>query len=141
MHKQVLEISDLHPSIQASSAALLLSGHYAQAIFEAFKTVELRVRELSGLDLTGQDLMAQALNGDQPIISVATEAGISGRDEQVGFRFMLMGAMTGIRNPKAHENVDQRDPVVTMEYLAFASLLLGRLDGADVRRPDGPRDP
>lgn len=129
-----LDLADFHPSIRAASAGLLRNRYYAQAIFEAFKLVELRVRELSGLELNGQKLMAAALDGNRPIISVASEVGASGRDEQIGFRLMLMGAMTGIRNPKAHELVDQRDPIRTMEYLAFASLLLHRLDGATVER-------
>jgi hypothetical protein len=59
---------------------------------------------------------------------------MSARDEQVGFKMMLMGAMNSIRNPKAHGAVDQRDPVRTFEYSAFASLLLHRLDAAEVRR-------
>jgi len=133
--QQTLDLADLHPTIQGASAGLLRNRYYAEAIFEAFKRVELRVRELSGLELSGQRLMAAALDGDPPIISVASEAGASGRDEQIGFRLMLMGAMTGIRNPKAHEVVDQQDPVTTMEYLAFASLLLSRLDGATIVRP------
>lgn len=131
-----LEVSHLHPDIQHASTALMLGGHFAQAIFEAFKLLERRVRELTGLEMNGQALMARALNEDDPYLKVASETGRSGRDEQVGFKLMLMGAMTGIRNPKAHEWVDQRDPIRTFEFLAVASLLLHRIDNAEIRRSD-----
>jgi hypothetical protein len=50
------------------------------------------------------------------------------RDEQEGFRFLFMGAMR-LRNLGAHDfpALDQR---LAADYLAFASLLLGRLDAA-----------
>ena len=34
----------------------------------------------------------------------------------------------GIRNPKAHENIQQSDPYKTLEYLAIASLLMKKID-------------
>ena len=49
-------------------------------------------------------------------------------DEQAGFKFIYMGAARGIRNPKAHEMVQQTDPTRTLEYLALASLLARRID-------------
>jgi hypothetical protein len=39
-----------------------------------------------------------------------------------------MGAMVGIRNPKAHDMVQQKDPYKTLEFLAFASLLIKKID-------------
>ena len=130
-----LGLGDLHPRIQHSSGSLYRDKHYASAILEAYKSVEILVRELTGLEASGNDLMAQALTGEHPMLSVAVEPGASGRNEQEGFRFLLMGAMQGIRNPKAHEIVDQRDPIRTLEYLAFASLLTHRLEAAEVHRP------
>ena len=56
----------------------------------------------------------------------------TGKDEQEGFRFIFMGAMRGIRNPKGHDMIEQRDPERALEYLALASLLMHRLDDADV---------
>ncbi len=39
-----------------------------------------------------------------------------------------MGAIKGIRNPKAHENIKQKDKNRTLEYLAFLSLLFRRAE-------------
>ena len=125
-----LELENLHPEIVAAVGALFTDGHYAPAILEAFKRVELRVRSQSGLARSGQDLMAQAFSGSPPPIDVRVEDGQSGEDEQEGFRFLFMGAVRGIRNPKAHEAVSQLDPQRTLEYLGFASILMHRLDDA-----------
>ena len=43
-----------------------------------------------------------------------------------------MGAMVGIRNPKAHDNIIQADPYRMLEYLAFASLLMKRVEEGKV---------
>jgi uncharacterized protein (TIGR02391 family) len=52
----------------------------------------------------------------------------SEKDEQEGFMYLFMGAMQGIRNPKAHKEIVQNDPFITLEYLGFASFLLKRID-------------
>jgi uncharacterized protein (TIGR02391 family) len=125
-----LALENLHPEILNASGDLFTDGHYASAILEAFKCVELRVRSQSGLTGSGQDLMARAFAGEAPPIDVRIEDGQSGQDEQEGFRFLFLGAMRGIRNPKAHEAISQFDPQRTLEYLGFASILMRRLDDA-----------
>ncbi len=126
-----VRLEGLHPLIQEAAASRFGSGHYEDAIFAAFRAVEGRVRTLSGLDLSGRKLMEGAFGGESPVIRVATGQDRSARDEQEGFRFIFMGATQGIRNPKAHDEVEQRDPQRTLEYLAFASLLMRRLDDAE----------
>jgi uncharacterized protein (TIGR02391 family) len=107
---------------------LFESKHYAQAIFEAFKAVECYVKEKTGQTLSGKDLMAKVFREDAPIIKLNDLSDQIDRDEQEGFKFLFMGAMVGIRNPKAHSMIDQQDPYLTLEYLAFASMLLKRID-------------
>ncbi len=125
-----LALENLHPEIVDASGDLFADGHYAPAILEAFKRVELRVRSQSGMAGSGQELMSRAFSGDPPAIDVRVEAGQSGEDEQEGFRFLFMGAVRGIRNPKAHEAISQIDPQRTLEYLGLASILMRRLDDA-----------
>ena len=126
-----LGIEGLHPAVIAAASDLFTDGHYSQAIFEAFKALEKRVRTQSGLDLYGRDLMTQAFATSGPI-NIAAEQGQSGRDEQEGFRFIFMGVIQGIRNPKGHELVKQSDAQRTLEYLAIASVLFRRLDDVTV---------
>ena len=72
--------------------------------------MERRVKTQSGIDDSGRDLMVKAFNGTPPPINLSVERGKSGQDEQEGFRFIFMGVIQGIRNPKGHELVKQNDP-------------------------------
>ena len=124
----------LHPKVIAVSKSLFETGHYAQAIFEAFKAVNNFVKEKTGSSLDGKDLMSKVFNEDTPVIKLNELLNQSDRDEQEGFRFLFMGAMVGIRNPKAHDNIVQADPYRTLEYLSFASLLMKRIEEGKVVR-------
>ncbi len=124
---QLFDAMQFHPKVTRASKSLFTSGHYAQSIFEAFKAVENFVKEKSGSALYGRQLMATVFNEDNPIIQVP-EAGYFDKDVQEGFKFLFMGASQGIRNPKAHKEIVQNDPHITLEYLGFASFLLKRID-------------
>jgi len=118
----------LHPKVIEVSQSLFETGHYSPAIFEAFKAVSNLIKEKTGLSLDDKDLMTRVFNEDNPIIKLNEGKTRSDRNEQEGFRFLFMGAIVGIRNPKAHETVIQTDPYKTLEYLAFASLLMRRVE-------------
>jgi uncharacterized protein (TIGR02391 family) len=129
---EVQRIQRLHPDIQAVSANLLRDGHPGAAIFEAFKAVEVRVRDLSRIrGRSGKTLMAQAFKADDPVLEINRGGTDSEQDEREGFQLIYMGAMQGIRNPKAHELNAPLDPDRAFEYLALASLLMRRLEDAD----------
>lgn len=123
---QLFNALQLHPRIIRASKSLFNSGHYAEAIFAAFKAVNNFTKRKVDQPLDGKDLMAKAFNEDKPIIKINKLTSRSERDEQEGFRFLFMGAMVGIRNPKAHDDIRQINPYKTLEYLAFASLLMRR---------------
>lgn len=117
----------LHPDIVEVSRSLFESGHYANAIFEAFKAVNNAVKQKSGLSTDGKKLMGDAFGGPDPVIKLNDGVTQSGKDEQEGFMHLFMGAMHGIRNPKGHDHVIQTDPYLTLEYLGFASLLMKKV--------------
>lgn len=125
----LLDHLQLHPLVKEVSASLYRDGHYAQAILEAFKAVNSHVKTKTRRpDLDGRDLMAKAFRKEAPILRLTPLATQSDMDEQEGFMFLFMGAMAGIRNPKAHDNVSQPDQHRALEYLALASLLCRRVD-------------
>lgn len=123
---QLFDTMQLHPRITRVSKSLFKSGHYTEAIFAAFKAVNNFIKRKTGLQIDGKDLMAKAFIEDKPIIKLNKLSNKSEMDEQEGFRFLYMGAMVGIRNPKAHDDIRQLDPYKALEYLAFASLLMRR---------------
>lgn len=140
-----LDIAGLHEATAAAAAPLYRDGHYAPAVFQAFKAVEIRLRDISGLDLSGRDLAAQALGGDPPRVAVSRHAGRTGADEQEGLKLLSMGALQGLRNPGGHE-LDTLDEQEALEQLAVASLLMRWLDSArrndaTETRDDPPRRP
>lgn len=122
------DFSSIHPRVRKECESLFASRHYAEAIRKAFTVVDVMVKEKSGLDKSGKALMTEVFRGDNPIIKLNSLQNQSDRDEQEGFMFLYMGAMEGIRNPKSHDLVDQRDPIRTLEYLAIASLLARRVE-------------
>jgi len=123
-----------HPRVVAASKSLFETGHYAPAILEAFKAVNNFVKEKSGLspnELRGmkdRPLMAKVFDEKEPLIKLNELITDTDINEQEGFKLLFMGATEGIRNPKAHDLIEMKDPYKTLEYLAFASLLLKKID-------------
>ncbi len=109
------------------------------AIFEAFKAVNNRVKEMTRLSAGGSDLMGRAFGDDRdprPRIRLADLTTESGRNVQSGFRFIFMGAVRGIRNPDAHELFKPVSEEEAFEELSLASMLMRRLDEATVLSAD-----
>lgn len=101
---------------------------------EAFKSLEVRVRDMTGGDQSGVKLMQAALGTDTLALDVTEHTGQSGKDEREGFLAIFRGSMLGIRKPGAHELFTPGDPKQALEYLGFASLLHRRPDVAEFKR-------
>ena len=125
-----VRLSYMHPKIQDIAGPLFVDGHHAPAILEAFKADNNEVKRVSGLTQDGQQLMAAAFDEKNPVLQLNELQTQSEKDEQAGFKLLYMGAMSGIRNPKAHDQVPNPDEVRTLEYLSLASLLMRRIDDA-----------
>lgn len=129
-----LELQGMHGDVLCAAGELFADGYHSHAVLEAFKSLDVRVREMTGLSKSGVALMGEAF-GAKLLIDVAVEDGQSGADEREGFLALFRGAMLAVRNPKSHEPAEAEDPEVAIEYLAFASLLHRRLDAAKVNPP------
>lgn len=115
------------------SQKLFNDGHYAQAIFEAFKALEAYVKEKTGIqDKYGIKLMGHVFDQDRPILKIKCSKPETAKEEQEGFKFLFMGAMLGIRDPKAHHTIIQQDKSRSLRYLTLASLLFEIVDDASV---------
>lgn len=123
------KILKIHPEIEGVSRKLFTDKHYAQAIFEAFKKVNNLVKEKSGRrDLDGKNLMLTTFSVNAPILKMNVLISQSDKDEQEGFMHLYAGAIMGIRNPKGHDNIIQKNKDRTLKYLMFASILCERLE-------------
>ena len=121
----------LHPAIVGIARQRFESGHYADAVEAALKhinaTVKALVLRLTGKELDGAELMHTAFSPKQPIIVLDNFSSQSGKSIQLGFMEIFAGAMSGIRNPKAHDNI-QIDRARCIHHLFLASLLAHKLD-------------
>lgn len=124
-------VAALHADIRQVTERFV-EEHLDVAIFEAFKAVNNRVKGMTGLDLDGSKLMDAALAGPSPRIQFADLSSQTGRDIQQGLHFLFRGAVQGIRNPDAHEQFKLLDEQEGLEELAFASMLMRKLDNAHV---------
>ena len=134
----------LHPIVIKASEKLFKDGYYAQAIFEACKALIEYVRKKSKLMTTKDiDLMWQAFGVQysvnplkitkKPALCLNSLIELWELDEQKGFASLFSGTVAGIRNPKAHTDIIQKNPYKTLEYLSLISLLARRTDEAILR--------
>jgi uncharacterized protein (TIGR02391 family) len=97
------------------------------------KVLNALVRMRSGVDdQDGTTLMERVFSPRNPILKFNALADQSDRDEQKGYMMLFSGAVTGLRNPRAHKLI-QDDAERALEFIAFVSLLAKLLDGAGNR--------
>jgi uncharacterized protein (TIGR02391 family) len=134
-----LSLTDLHPRIRLGCEHLFRSGDLSVAVQQAFTIVNKYVRERTGItDDKGKDMMWQVFSRESSKVpwvkaklhfsDFTTE---SQRSEQDGFTHIFSGAQLGIRNPVTHTGIHLSEEEA-LEYMAFASLLCRRIEGAKV---------
>lgn len=123
----------VHPFITTIAKDRMESGFYADAIENACKAINNRIREMvqakTGEVFDGAKLMQKAFSADNPIIKLDKGTSQSDHDTQLGYMQIFSGVMTGIRNPKAHEieNITRED---ALRKLIMLSILMYKLDRA-----------
>ena len=112
-------------ALRSASRQLFADGHYSEAVESAFKRLNNEVKAKSGLaELDGDRLMRQAFSANDPKLRLNDFSTPSEKDEQRGYMDIFAGAMTGIRNPRAHEHQIVDQPDVALELLVMANHLM-----------------
>lgn len=122
---------------QKSSKKLFEDGHFANAAEDAFIELNSRAKAIykklvpsAATVPDGTDLMHK-LFGSNPLLCPVRDTGTeSGNNYQQGFHFMTAGAMSALRNPKAHSNDEVLTAEEALRRLMFASMLMYKLDEA-----------
>ena len=124
-----LEVN-LHLLIERRARRQFLLGEYENAIFTAFKAVEVRVRKLAGFgdDVYGADLMIKAFRSGGPLADPESPSG-----EVEGNMMFFRGAYAVLRNPSGHREVSFDDVTEASEAVMTASLLMRMLDRVEAR--------
>lgn len=123
--------SDIHPKIIAVDKTRFESSHYADAVESALKEINSCIKDIvrrkTGNELDGAPLMYTAFSPKNPIIVLDDLSTDSGRNIQQGYMEIFAGAMTGIRNPKAHDNINITE-IRAKHFMYLASLLMHKID-------------
>lgn len=122
---------DIHPKITFIAKSRFESNHYADAVEAALKEINSVIKDIArrktGNELDGADLMHRAFSVKNPIISLDDLSTETGRNIQQGYMEIFAGVMTGIRNPKAHDNVHITESRAK-HFIYLASLLMYKVD-------------
>lgn len=121
----------IHPKIIEVSKTRYQAGHFADSVEAAFKEVNSIVKNIyksiTNQEKDGADLMQQAFTKNNPQIKLSDLTNESERNIQDGYMRIFAGAMIGIRNPKAHENITiSKNRAI--HFLFLASLLMSKID-------------
>jgi uncharacterized protein (TIGR02391 family) len=121
----------LHPKVVKISRSRFESGHFADSVEAALKEINRGVRHLvkrhTGQEFDGADLMNRAFSLQNPIITLADLSTETGKNIQKGYMQIFAGTITGIRNPKAHDNIDIKGERA-IHFLYLTSLLMFKID-------------
>jgi uncharacterized protein (TIGR02391 family) len=124
----------IHPEIIKVTKTRFESGHYADCAEAAFKYINTVVKRLvktkTGNELDGASLMRTAFSVKNPVITIDDLSVNDGQSIQQGYMDIFAGAMTGIRNPKAHGIVTIGSERA-IHFIFLASLLMDTLDIAE----------
>jgi uncharacterized protein (TIGR02391 family) len=121
----------IHPRIRTLAKPRFYSGFFADAVESSFKEINDIIKaiviEKTGRELDGANLMTTAFSIANPIIKLNSLESETDRSIQLGYMQILAGSMTGIRNPKAHANLNP-DKTRTLHLISLASLLMFKID-------------
>lgn len=112
----------LDPILASKVLHLFIRGDYDPAVFQAFKEVEIRVRNAASLppSLVGVDLMRKAFNADDGPLTDMTRL----KAEREAISHLFAGAIGLFKNPSSHRDVDWDDPGECAELVYLANHLL-----------------
>lgn len=121
-----------HPEIRKHARQLFLEGYYFHAVLECCKALEKFVREKSGINKHGAELMSAALNLNNGPLKLNSQRTESERNEQEGVMHLCIGLMRAIRNPASHEpaldwTITRED---ALDLLSLISYLFRQIEQA-----------
>jgi uncharacterized protein (TIGR02391 family) len=121
-HKANLFPSDLDPALMRTVKPLFLRGDYDTAVFRAFKEVEVRVRQKSGLKREfGRELMNKAFGESGPLMR-------ENKEDRKAARELFAGAIGFCKNPSSHHEIQFENPREVVDMICFANQLLRIVD-------------
>jgi uncharacterized protein (TIGR02391 family) len=119
----------IHPEVLKYCRAELMQDNYFHAVFEASKGLAQRIREQSGVEGDGANLVDRVFSVNEPVLAFNTLRTETEKTQHKGFAALLKGCFAAVRNPLAHEPKimwDGEDDAA--DYFTLISLLHKKLD-------------
>ena len=126
----LLPKAQLHPVIAQKVWSIFLQGDYDTAVFQAFKQVEVAIREAGGYTKKdyGKTLMSKAFQAEKGDLTDPNQP----ESEREARYFLFAGAIGAYKNPSSHREVEITAEEAA-EVIIFASHLLRIVDACEER--------
>ena len=106
-----------------------MQDDYFHAVFEASKGLAQRIRDKSGVDGDGANLVDIVFSINGPILAFNSLQTETEKTEHKGFAALLKGCFAAVRNPLAHEpRIMWNGEDDAADYFTLISLLHRKLD-------------
>ena len=106
------------------------AGNYSHAILDAMHYLSNILREKTGVDGDGATLVGQALGGDSPRLRINKFQTETERNEQRGIESILRGLYQAIRNPRSHEQIEDKQETADA-IIYFINYLLSIIEKSE----------
>lgn len=106
-----------------------LAENYSEAIKDSIQFIGDLIREKSGLQTDGQNLIGQAFGGKNPKVKLNKLQTETEKNIQQGTESILRGIYSAIRNPRSHSKYEDKQEDADAIIL-FINLLLKQLDNS-----------
>jgi uncharacterized protein (TIGR02391 family) len=123
---RMLQKDALHSRMADKVWSAYIRSEFDVAVFQAFKAVEVAVREAAKLpdDVIGVDLMRKAFNSkDGPLTDMQAEGG-----EREARVHLFAGAIGSYKSPHSHRDIKVDSPQEAIEIIMMANHLLRIVD-------------
>lgn len=140
--QKFFDVFHIHKKLEHAQN-LLYKSEFEAAVRESCIAVETALREKSGLDLHGKDLVVKSLSFEfdkatgtlkkAPLIAINDLRNDSDKNEQEGIQFMLMGFFQGPRNLYQHNHIGS-GVNNAISIIVEASFFLHLLDGHSITK-------
>jgi hypothetical protein len=134
-----ISAANLHPWVWSGAKSLWQSGHFRSAVEDAAKKVNAETQnKIDRRDVGETTLFQQAFSIDQPgpgkarLRRMHPEDSDTYKSLQRGAMALAEGIFAGIRNPLNHEDPQDLEQQIALEYLAALSVLARWVDESAV---------
>ena len=125
-HADLLPTGNLDAQLAQKVKSLFAKGDYDDAVFQAYKEVEIRIRKIGGYadSMLGVDLARKAFHPDTGPLTDKSKV----KSEQESMMHLFSGALGSFKNPGSHREVEFDNPAEVSEIILFANYLLRVVD-------------